>query len=107
MYCTQQMILGENYHDWLKNRPQKFSPLKHLLCMVFIYQPAHVVDFIVLDLSLFSYIRMSCVCPHDHVLQSTDRDIFQALLRMTFANPQQTCRSKYSCTFCYLFHASI
>ena len=35
MYCTQQMILGENFHDWLKNHEnceKSFSPRK--LCRI-------------------------------------------------------------------------
>ena len=36
MYCTQQMIQGENFHDWLKNRencesfpPRKFCRIRY------------------------------------------------------------------------------
>ena len=37
MYHTQQMIQGENFHDWLKNLEnlQKFPPRNILLCTVF------------------------------------------------------------------------
>ena len=38
MYCTQQMIQGENFHDWLKNcenresfPPQKFCRIRYIV----------------------------------------------------------------------------
>ena len=38
MYCTQQMIQGENFHNWLKNRknresfpPRKFYRIQYIL----------------------------------------------------------------------------
>ena len=40
MYCTRQMIQGENFRDWLKNRenresfpPRKFCRIRYFLCM--------------------------------------------------------------------------
>ena len=43
MYCTQQVIQGENFHDWLKNRENRKSFYsKVLLHTVTVIQPTKI-----------------------------------------------------------------
>ena len=62
MYCTQQMIQGENFRDWLKNRENRESfPLES-----FAIYGINPVGMDVNNMSIIVHFLRLCTCSQKH-----------------------------------------
>ena len=70
MYCTQQMIRGGNFHDWLKNHENCESFPPQNICRVRQHVRAYVCMCMCV-VCVYNYVRMCvvsvCMCVQVHI----------------------------------------